>query len=114
MPKGVKYGGRKAGTPNKVTKTVREAIGSLLDAYMNGDPDYVDPENDAVREQAVRNGLFYNDFFKLKAKDRVFYAEKFSAYVAPKMQSVDVGLQDKEQQQSLVDKITKLAGEEKK
>ena len=106
MPVGVKYGGRKKGTPNKVTKTVREAIGSLLDAYMNGDPESEDKN--------IRDGLFYNDFFKLKPKDRVYYAEKFSAYVAPKMQSVDVGLQDKEKQQSLVDKITKLAGDDKK
>ncbi len=106
-----KTGGRKKGTPNKTTKTVREAIGSLLDAYMNGDPDFTC--EDQEKQQDVRNGLFYKDFFMLKPKDRVFYAEKFSAYVAPKMQSVDVGLQDKEQQKSLVDKLTNLAGEGK-
>lgn len=106
MPKGVKYGGRQKGTPNKATKTIREAIGSLLDAYMNGDPE--------SQDQNIRDGLFYDDFFHLKPKDRVFYAERFAAFAAPKMQSVDVGLQDKEQQQSLVEKITKLAGDDKK
>lgn len=111
MPKGVKYGGRKAGTPNKVTKTVREAIGALLDAYMNGDPEYVDLENDEERQHAVRNGLFYNDFFKLKPKDRVFYAEKFSAYVAPKMQSVSVDAADETIKKTLADKLTRLGGE---
>jgi len=111
MPKGVKYGGRKAGTPNKVTKTVREAIGSLLDSYMNGDPSYIDPENDEARQQAVRNGLFYSDFFKLKPKDRVFYAEKFSAYVAPKMQSVSMDIGDAEVKKTLAEKLTKLGGE---
>lgn len=111
MPKGVKYGGRKAGTPNKVTKTVREAIGALLDAYMNGDPAYVDPDNDEARQQAVRDGLFYADFFKLKPKDRVFYAEKFSAFVAPKMQSVSMDLEDAEIKKSLAEKLTKLSGE---
>lgn len=103
MPKGVKYGGRKAGTPNKVTKTVREAIGALLDAYMNGDPGNPD--------QKIRDGLFYDDFFKLKPKDRVFYAEKFSAYVAPKMQSVAVDVGDAEIKKTLAEKLTKLGGE---
>ena len=103
MPKGVKYGGRKAGTPNKVTKTVREAIGSLLDAYMNGDPEHPD--------QKVRDGLFYDDFFKLKPKDRVFYAEKFAAYVAPKMQSVSMDIGDAEVKKTLAEKLSKLGGE---
>ena len=111
MPKGVKYGGRKAGTPNKVTKTVREAIGSLLDAYMNGDPEYTDPENNVERQNAVRDGLFYNDFFKLKPKDRVFYAEKFAAYVAPKMQSVSMDIGDAEVKKTLAEKLSKLGGE---
>ena len=103
MPKGVKYGGRKAGTPNKVTKTVREAIGALLDAYMNGDPYSPD--------QKIKDGLFYDDFFKLKPKDRVFYAEKFSAYVAPKMQSVSMDIGDAEVKKTLAEKLTKLGGE---
>ena len=72
MAQGRKTGGRVAGTPNKVSSTVRGAI---------------DP------------------------KDRVAAMEKFTAYVAPKLQTttLDVATETKK---TIEDKLVELAGDE--
>lgn len=68
-PKGTpKTGGRKRGTPNKVTQDLREWVSSLID----------------------RNRLqVENDLKNLEPKDRLQILEKLMSYVLPKLQSVD-------------------------
>lgn len=72
-----KTGGRKVGTPNKVTGTLKDFISELID------------EN---REQ-IRT-----DLKVLKAKDRLFVIERFLQYTLPKQQSIKGEL--------LIDKLT--------
>ena len=49
--KGVRYGGRQKGTPNKATASIREAVDNVLGGYMN-------------------NGQMLEDFKVLDAKER--------------------------------------------
>lgn len=63
----IKTGGRKAGTPNKVTGTIKDFVSELINQN---------------REQIK------NDLKSLKPKDRLFVIEKFMQYVIPKQQSV--------------------------
>src|SRR5574344_2186439 len=65
---GKKYGGREAGTPNKVTQTMREFISNLL------------MEN---KKQ------FKADFKALTARERVEVYCKLLTFVVPKMQSIE-------------------------
>lgn len=65
-----KTGGRKRGTPNKVTGTLKEFVANLIDQN---------------REQMER------DLRSLNPKDRLFILERLMQYVLPKNQSVDVG-----------------------
>lgn len=71
MAKGKKTGGRVAGTPNKTSVIVREAIAKILDSYFNSD-------------------TFEADLAELEAKDRVMAMEKFASYVAPKLQATSL------------------------
>ena len=64
-----KTGGRKLGTPNKVTGTLKEFVASLIDQN---------------REQMER------DLKALNPKDRLYVLERLIQYVLPKEQSVDV------------------------
>ena len=64
-----KTGGRKIGTPNKETGTVKEWIAELID------------KNRAQMEQ---------DLAELEPKDRLLIFEKLMQYVVPKQQSVGV------------------------
>jgi hypothetical protein len=92
MPPGKKYGGRVAGTPNKTTSIVRNAISKRLDLYFSGEE-------------------FEEDLKRLKPKERVEVMEKFAAYVAPKLQSttLDATISDK---RTIEDKLVSLAGED--
>lgn len=92
MAQGRKTGGRVAGTPNKVSSTVREAIAKMLDEYFNSD-------------------IFVKDIADLDPKDRVAAMEKFTAYVAPKLQTttLDVATETKK---TIEDKLVELAGDE--
>lgn len=65
-----RLGGRKAGTPNKVTGTVKEWIAQLID------------KNRTQIEQ---------DLASLEPKDRLMILEKLMQYVVPKQQSVGIG-----------------------
>ena len=63
---GKKYGGRKKGTANKVTRTIREAIAESADAYFNGQ--------------------FQADIMSMDAHDRLAVWTRLMAYVIPKAQ----------------------------
>ena len=67
-----KTGGRKIGTPNKVTGTVKEWIAQLIDKN---------------REQMEQ------DLAELEPKDRLQFLERLMQYVVPKQQAV--GIEDK-------------------
>lgn len=66
-----KTGGRKAGTPNKVTGTLRDFVSNLIDNN---------------REQIER------DLKALSPKDRLLIIEKFMQYTLPKRQAISAGL----------------------
>lgn len=67
----VKTGGRKKGSPNKITKAVKECITNMLTEYTNSE-------------------TFLKDFATLEPKERLMIAEKLMNYIVPKMQSVAV------------------------
>ena len=92
MAQGRNTGGRVAGTPNKVSSRVRGAIAKMLDEYFNSD-------------------IFVKDIADLDPKDRVAAMEKFTAYVAPKLQTttLDVATETKK---TIEDKLVELAGDE--
>lgn len=69
--KGKKTGGRKAGTPNKVSAPIRAAISGRLEAY-------------------VSSGDFEKDFALLDGKERLDVFVKLTGYVVPKPLSVDI------------------------
>ena len=64
-----RLGGRAAGTPNKVTGTVKEWIASLIDKN---------------REQMEL------DLAQLEPKDRLLILERLMQYVVPKQQAVGI------------------------
>lgn len=66
-----KTGGRKRGTPNKVTADVREWIASIIDNN---------------RAQIKR------DLKELEPKDRLLFLEKLMQYVIPKRQAAQLTL----------------------
>lgn len=92
MAKGKKTGGRVAGTPNKTSAAVRQAISKMLDGYFNSE-------------------TFVNDIADLDPKDRVAAMEKFAAYVAPKLQTttLDVAVETKK---TIEDRLVELSGDE--
>lgn len=70
-----KTGGRKAGTPNKVTKAVRESLKDAITGYLNGinDKGYsLESDLMSIEEPAGRLAM----------------VAKFLPYVAPKLQSI--------------------------
>lgn len=74
-PKRKKTGGRKAGTPNKVTKSVRESLRDALTGYING-----------INE---KNYSLFTDLMQIQEPaGRLAMVAKFLPYVAPKLQSV--------------------------
>lgn len=70
-----KTGGRKAGTPNKVTKSVRESLRDAIVGYLNG---------------SNENGYsLENDLYSIQEPaGRLSMVAKFLPYAAPKLQSV--------------------------
>lgn len=74
-PKRKKTGGRKAGTPNKVTKSVRESLRDALTGYINGNNE--------------KNYSLFTDLMQIEEPaGRLAMVSKFLPYVAPKLQSV--------------------------
>lgn len=77
-----KTGGRKKGTPNKMTVEVKSCIKKMLESYTGGNK-------------------FMDDFNALSPKDRLFLAERLMNYVVPKMQSVSVEDVDKDKKSTI-------------
>lgn len=98
MEKRKKYGGRVKGTPNKTTAKMKEFIVDFLGAYMS------EQEGD---ENAL--GSFAEDWKKLKPSDRIYYSEKFSQYVIPKMSSVDVDADVSQKVQTTTERLVELS-----
>ena len=74
-PKRKKTGGRKAGTTNKITKTVRESLSDAITGYFNG-----------INEKGYS---LASDLMKIKEPaGRLAIVAKFLPYVAPKLQSI--------------------------
>lgn len=74
-PKRKKTGGRKAGTTNKITKTVRESLSDAITGYFNG-----------INEKGYS---FANDLMQIEEPaGRLAIVAKFLPYVAPKLQSI--------------------------
>lgn len=70
-----KTGGRKAGTPNKVTKSVRESLRDAIVGYLNGSNE---------KGYSLENDLYAID----EPAGRLAMVAKFLPYAAPKLQSV--------------------------
>lgn len=92
MALGKKTGGRTAGTPNKTSAVVRGAIAKMLDDYFNSE-------------------TFAKDIADLEPKDRVAAMEKFTAYVAPKLQTTSLDM-TVETKKTIEDKLIELAGDD--
>lgn len=70
-----KTGGRKAGTPNKVTKAVRESLKDAITGYLNGIND--------------KGYSLASDLMSIEEPaGRLAMIAKFLPYVAPKLQSI--------------------------
>ena len=89
MAKGKKTGGRTAGTPNKASAVVRGAISNMLDDYFTSE-------------------TFKRDIAELEPKDRVSALEKFTAYVAPKLQSTSLDM-TVESKKTIEDRLLELS-----
>lgn len=74
-PKRKKTGGRKAGTANKITKTVRESLSDAITGYFNG-----------INEKGYS---LASDLMQIEEPaGRLAIVAKFLPYVAPKLQSI--------------------------
>lgn len=89
MAKGRKTGGRKVGSINKATRTVRERLSEVVDEYYN-------------------SKLFVEDLKELEPRERVTAMEKLANYAVPRMQSttIDATIANK---QTIEDKLSALA-----
>lgn len=92
MAKGRKTGGRKTGTPNKVTTTVRSAITKMLDEYYTSE-------------------RFEKDLEDLDPKDRIAAIEKFTSYAIPRLQNTSLDIVE-ESRQTIEQRLASLAGGE--
>lgn len=76
-----KTGGRKAGTPNKVTKAVRESLKNAITGYLNG-----------MNEKGFS---LAQDLYAIEEPaGRLAMIAKFLPYVAPKLQSISFNSDD--------------------
>ncbi|MCU6767845.1 hypothetical protein OCV73_02585 [Barnesiella propionica] len=92
MAIGRKTGGRKAGTPNKVTSDVRQVIAKMVSGYYT-------------------SKQWKEDMKALDPKDRVSAYEKYTNYVMPKIQSVALDFGDSEKKKTIEDTLSELAKE---
>lgn len=89
MAQGKKTGGRRKGTPNKTTSTLRTVISKIVNDYYNSDK-------------------LKKDIEGLKPKERVDMMEKLAAYVMPKLQSIDLNAEVKTER-TIEDTLVELA-----
>ena len=92
MPTRKKTGGRAAGTPNRVTGAVRASIAKMIDGYFG-------------------SKQFMDDIAELEPRDRVAAMEKFTAYIAPKLQSTTLDM-SVEGKMTIEDRLRELSGED--
>ena len=84
-----RLGGRKAGTPNKVTKELKEFISSFLEGHREDFEESFNLIEDPEKRCAIYLGLI--------------------PYAAPKLSSVEY--KDKSQKQTLDDELDEISGE---
>lgn len=89
MAKGKKTGGRSAGTPNRVSASVRSAIAGLLDDYYSSEK-------------------FKQDIYDLEAKDRVYALARLTEYIAPKLQATTLDVTN-EAVKTIEDRLIELS-----
>ena len=85
-----KTGGRVAGTPNKVSSKVRNILAEITGDYYSSEK-------------------FKKDLRNLKPKDRIQAMEKFTSYVAPKLQSTTLDVAS-ETKKTIEDRLIALSG----
>lgn len=85
-------GGRQKGTPNKSTTQLREILSEQWKKY-------------------YESGNFEEDLKKLKPLARALLMEKYAAYLAPKMKSVDLDVTGNVQVQTIEDRLKELIEE---
>ena len=89
-----RYGGRVAGTPNKVTKELREVLAPIISSYISGDG-----IGDDKRTLA-------NDLAVMEPEDRAKIITNLVPYVMPKLASVEV--KQKNEGKSFKDELDEL------
>ena len=87
--RGKKTGGRKKGTPNKTTLTIRERLAKVTGEYYNSE-------------------AFEKDLAAMEPKDRVALMERLTQYAAPKMQSTSIEA-TVETRKTIEDKLIELS-----
>ena len=70
---GKKFGGREAGTPNKITKSLKEALKAILENEIKSIPDHLE---------------------RLDSKDRLEIIIKLMPYVIPKENEIETEILD--------------------
>lgn len=90
--KGKKTGGRKAGTPNKTTKSMREVLSNAVCGYYTSEQ-------------------FLEDIAYLKPVERVSAMEKLAGYVLPKLQTTSLDVFS-ESKKTIEDRLIELSGNE--
>lgn len=88
-----RMGGRQKGTPNKTTSTLREMLSECVSRYH-------------------QSGQFEEDLNELDPHSRAVLMEKYTAYLAPKMKSVDVDVTGTVDVKTIEDRLAELAAEE--
>lgn len=88
--KGKKTGGRKKGTPNKVTGISRASIASMLAQYNE-------------------SGQMNMDFNCLDPLERIKIAERLMQFVMPKIQSVAIDMNATEGNKTIEDRLAELS-----
>ena len=89
--KGQKTGGRKKGTPIKITSDTKTAIAELLQNY-------------------ATSGDMEKDFKAIKSpKERLLIAEKFTQYIVPKQQAITADLDVNEREQTIEERLRELS-----
>lgn len=89
---GKKTGGRVAGTPNKMTKSIREILTKVIEDYYKSDQ-------------------FDLDLAKLKPAERIAAMEKLAAYAVPKLQTTTLDV-IADTKKTIEDKLLELSDED--